>query len=247
MQAPELQLPSRPSPHRGAVTEPRSAALPWARIQAWSGLLFAVFATLHLLNTALAALGPAAYNGMQRAMRPVQHLPLVEGGLILLPLVVHAVAGVARMRKRRGKRAPASRRARLHRYAGYFLLAVMAGHVFATRGPDWFYGIYPEFEGLAFTFQVLPQFFFVYYPILALAGLCHLVIGVPLALGVVGWPVPMRLRRGPALWLPLALAGALLVLGVAGLGGLLGDVPDQSSHPFARKVVALTQPLLGNP
>lgn len=213
-----------------------TVAARWARVQALSGLTFSVFATLHLVNTMLGALGPGAYNAFQRALRPIYQSPAVELGLILVPLVVHIFASVTRMRMRRGSSPASAPRTRAHRYAGYFLLTFVFGHIAATRLPPLIRGAYPEFEGVAYTFQWMPGWFYPYYTLLALAGLVHAAIGVPLALSILGVRVPMTLRRGPAFWAPLAIAGALLVLGVAGLGGLLFPVADMATHPYSRLV-----------
>jgi len=70
------------------------------RVQAASGLVFFLFASLHLLNTALGALGPDACNGFQRSLRRVYQHPALELGLVLAPLVVHVAASVACMRGR---------------------------------------------------------------------------------------------------------------------------------------------------
>jgi hypothetical protein len=52
----------------------------WGRIQAASGLVFAAFAGLHLLNQWLAPLGPAVYDGFQAAARRVYQQPALELG-----------------------------------------------------------------------------------------------------------------------------------------------------------------------
>ncbi len=217
----------------------------WARIQAGSGLVFLAFALLHLLNTALAALGAGPYNAFQRRLRPVYQYPAIEIGLILLPLLVHVVAGVARMRMRKGVRAATSLRVRSHRYAGYVLLAFVFGHIAATRGPALLRGVYPEFEGVAYTFQAWPYWFYPYYAALPLAGVLHAAIGAPLALGVFGVKVPAPLRRGVGFWLPVSVAALAVLLGWAGLGGLLHPLSDMSQHAFARLLQDLSAQLTG--
>jgi succinate dehydrogenase/fumarate reductase cytochrome b subunit len=207
------------------------------RIQAASGLIFAVFGGLHLLNTVLAAFGPATYNAFQRALRPIYQDPRVEVGLVLVPLAVHAAASIARMRGRRAKtHARPSLKVRAHRYAGWFLLAAMAGHVTATRGPALLRGAYPEFEGVAFTFQFMPFFFYPYYALLALAGALHALIGLGVALPRLGVRVPALLQRGRGAQLALAAACAAVLVGVAGLGGMLFPLDDLARHPFALAV-----------
>ena len=120
------------------------------RTQALSGLLFSVFLVVHLLNTALAALGPQTYDGFQRAARAgYQFAPLEM--LVLGALLVHVGCGVARMAQRRGQpKAPVSAETRAHRWSAYFLLTFFVGHIVATRGASFFYGVFPgSFETLA--------------------------------------------------------------------------------------------------
>ena len=50
-----------------------------ARVQAGTGVVFATFLALHLVNTMLGALGPAVYDGVQRVLRLYYQLLPVEG------------------------------------------------------------------------------------------------------------------------------------------------------------------------
>ena len=223
-------------PARGA-SRARISTRTWARVQAASGLVFAAFGTLHLINLATAMLGPAAYNGMQRFMRPVQHFPPVEVLLIIVPVLVHVVAAVMRIRARPSRGAPQKNRTlRWHRYAGYFLALFIAGHIGATRLPAIIYGIYPEFEGVAFTFQFIPQYFYPYYTLLTLAGLVHLAVGLPLALRTLGMRAPSPLRIGRRFWLPVGATALILLGGLAGLSGHLFPVADLGDIPYAQLV-----------
>jgi succinate dehydrogenase/fumarate reductase cytochrome b subunit len=114
----------------------RAAALRerrWGRIQATSGLVFLAFAALHLVNQWLALLGPAAYDGFQRATRGLYQQPLLEQALVMGPLVLHVVAALRRLRLRGVFGRGGSWRMRLHRLTGYFLLLVIFGHIAAVR------------------------------------------------------------------------------------------------------------------
>jgi succinate dehydrogenase/fumarate reductase cytochrome b subunit len=206
----------------------------WARIQAASGLVFLGFLVGHLLNVALAALGPETFNGVQRTLRVIYQNPWVEVPLVLGSLGVHVTAGIVRMRMRRGTSGKLPTATRVHRLAGLFLLVSVFGHIAATRLPSVLRDVYPEFEGVAFTFDLVPWFFYPYYPLLGLAGVLHGLLGVRVALGVLGVKLPQALRRGPGLWFPIAASAILVTLGVAALGGLLFEFPDPSEHPFAR-------------
>jgi succinate dehydrogenase/fumarate reductase cytochrome b subunit len=211
------------------------------RIQAASGLAFAVFASLHLVNTMLAALGAGAYNGFQRALRPVYQFPAVEIGLLAVPLVVHVGAGVARWRerRRRGSAAPrAGLRTRLHRASGLVLLVFVWGHVAATRGPSLLAGVHPEFEGLAFSVQWLWTFV-PYYALFALAGLYHTANGTLVALAAFGVRAPAARLRGPRFWGPLGAGAALLLLGIAGIAGWLHPIGESWRGPYAEFVARI--------
>ncbi len=211
-----------------------------AKVQAVSGLIFSLFLVLHLVNTALAAQGEAAYNGFQRALRPIYQSPVIEVSVVLTPLVVHIVAGIMRVRARRklGHKPDAhvALRTRLHRYSGYFLALFVFGHIAATRLPGLLRGAYPEFMGVAYTFQLAPYYFYPYYSLLALAGLYHMLHGSQLAFGIMGVRVPNLLRKGPGFWVPTTAIATFVMLGVAGVGGLLFSIPDASHYPYPRFV-----------
>jgi hypothetical protein len=204
------------------------------QVQALSGATFALFLAVHLANQAVATLGASRYDGLQHAARQAYQTPAVELLLVLLPLVVHVVAAVVRLVKFRVPASTGPWRVRLFRYAGRFLLLVIVGHVLATRGPAWS-GVVPEglsFSGLAFTFQFLPAVFWPYYLVLGLAGVVHLVQGVSTAVRVVGGPS----QSDTTFWVTVAVAGALVALGVFALGGALFDVGQPETSAYARWV-----------
>ena len=137
---------------------------------------------------------------------------LLEVLLVLGPLLLHVGTAVARMWKRR-KAAPVevSWRARLHRWSGRFLLVFFVGHVVATRGPSLVSGVFPGFEGVAFTFRWVPAYFGPYYLLLALTGWYHLVHGLSVALPLFG----VRVLQPRAVFLSLVSVGSIaLVVGV---------------------------------
>ncbi|NNE17715.1 MAG: hypothetical protein HKN10_04470, partial [Myxococcales bacterium] len=132
-----------------------------SRIQSISGLLFSLFALVHLSNTALAVLGPDLYNGFQSSVRSVYQWPLLELALVAT-LVVHIGSGVLRMRGRRGSKAKPPLRLRLHRYAAYYLAIFVFGHMAATRLPALLADAPPFFGGVSFSLHYMPWFFYPY-------------------------------------------------------------------------------------
>jgi succinate dehydrogenase/fumarate reductase cytochrome b subunit len=207
----------------------------WARVQAGSGLVFAGFAGVHLANQWLASLGPAAYDGFQAAARGVYQHPVAELTLVAAPLLVHVVAGVRRMRLRGLRRRPGGWRMRLHRLTGYLLLAVIFGHVLATRGPSLAYDFFPGFAGVSFSLWWLPGVFYPYYALFGASALYHGINGTLLALHALGLRADTSIpggRRG--LWLPVGLGSALLVLALLALGGQLFPIADPTQNDYAR-------------
>jgi hypothetical protein len=206
------------------------------QVQAVSGAVFAVFLAVHLVNQALAVLGPAGYDAAQGATRAVYQAPAVELFLVAAPLVVHLAAALARLFFFRVPVTVGPWRTRAFRLAGRFLLLVIVGHVVATRGASWSGAVPqgPRFEGLAFTFQWLPLVFWPYYLLLALAGLLHLTHGLAVATRLMGRPV----LGGWGFWAVTTVGGALLVAGLIALGSGHFDVGDPMTSAYARWVQA---------
>ncbi len=206
----------------------------WGWVQAVSGLIFLIFASAHLMNQMLAAAGPEVYNGLQRWLRVFYQHPLLELSLVGLPLLVHVVAGLRRMALRGVRGRGGGWRMRLHRVTGYFLLAVIFGHIAAVRGPSLFLGFFPQFEGVSFSLWWLPTYFYVYYTLLGLSGIYHGINGALLALRILGVRSGPALTRGWSFWLPTGVAMALLVVGLLGFGGILFDIADPTQNEYAR-------------
>jgi succinate dehydrogenase/fumarate reductase cytochrome b subunit len=206
----------------------------WGRIQAASGLAFAAFAAVHLLNQWLAPLGPEAYDGFQAAARAIYQHPAVELALVALPLLVHVVAGLRRMRLRgvRGRRG--GWRMRLHRITGYALLAVIFGHVLAVRGPSLVYGFFPGFAGVSFSLWWMPGWFYLYYTLFGASALYHGINGTLLALHALGLRSSTSIPGGRlGLLAPVGLGSALLVLALLAFGGRLFPIADPRENPYA--------------
>jgi len=217
-----------------------NADLKWLRVQAVSGAVFSLFLFMHLANQALAVLGAPGYDETQQAMRRVYQAPVLELVLVAVPLVVHVASAVVQLMRRPKGTTPLSWRVRLHRSSGRFLLLVIIGHVVATRGASLLYATFPGFHGIAFTFQWVPAYFWLYYTALALCGWYHLVHGLSTAGAVLRWPGVAVLQR-PLVFRGAVVVGAVaLVVGVLALGGVLVDVGDPASSEYARLVLRLT-------
>lgn len=176
------------------------------RAQGGSALLFSVFLSEHLLNTAVASFGENAYNSFQRYFRSYYQHPLLES-LLLGSLTVHLSASllrrallVARSTRQRGASTTTAGAnnavtantttpwtSTLHILTGYFLALIIGGHVYFCRK-----GVPPEYEGLSFLLRhpSLRWLFTPYFASFAVAGLYHMLIGFPSALrlsGLLSW------------------------------------------------------------
>lgn len=215
------------------MNDPRDHRL--VRIQALSGLVFAIFLSLHLVNVMASVLGPGVYDAFQVRIRPIYQFPLVEVGVLLAALVTHMVAGIMRLRRR-----PRSRdfgklplRTRMHRLSAYFLLVFVLGHFAATRMPSLLDEVWLGFAGLSFTLSWQPAYFYPYYLLLGLCGLYHGSYGTYLALRALGVRLPSITRLRARVYVPLAAAALLVVLGLLSMGGLLYPIEDPREAAYA--------------
>ncbi len=204
---------------------------PIIRIQAISGLVFAVFLVLHLANMCAALFGQAAYDGFMSAMRWYYQSPLVELSAVLGAATVHMGAAVVRISQRRARaksKTNASWRVRLHRYSGYYIMAAFFGHVIATRVPG-LLGHPADFSFVNFSLTYAGVFFYPYYFLFALSGLYHLTHGTVVALRIVGARLPkwMTAPRSRAFWTWTVACSLMALFGVLAIGGQLYS-PDQA-------------------
>lgn len=211
------------------------------QIQAVTGLIFALFLTLHLANTWLATLGAGVYDGVQGLLRQFYQFTPFEA-LILAALSVHLVTGLLRIVTE--PRRELTARSRWHRYSGLFLLVFIAGHVTAVRGSSWFYGVYPEFAGLAFSIAAVPAYFYPYYFLLGVAGLYHMLNGVGIAAGRLGFNrLPTLSTR--VLARATMVGSVLTLLALGGFGGWYYDVGNVQESDFAVLTTGIAREVLG--
>jgi hypothetical protein len=178
----------------------------------------------------LASLGQGTYDGYQRAVRGYYQFPVVEIVAVLGAALAHMAAGALRIlgRRRRARlaRSPGAAgaqptlRVRLHRWSGYYLTAVFAGHVVATRAPG-LLGHPADFSFLTFSLRQLPGFFYPYYALFVVSGVYHLAHGLLVALRVfkVRLPGAATAPRSTPFWAVAGLGSAAGLVAVLALGG----------------------------
>ncbi len=211
---------------------------PNSKLQRWqaiSGLIFAIFALLHLSTHLFAPGGRELYAQVQGVMRLVYQTAIIEI-VFALALVVHIACGVmsARRRKKSGRaKAPLPARARWHRRSGWFLAIFILGHILATRGLNLWKEVDVGFDALSFAYWWSPAYFYPYYAGLGLLGLYHVVHGSMVACGRLGLRWPRWATRGPGFWLPVCAFGLGLVLAFLAFDGRLFEIPDPRKNDYA--------------
>ena len=205
----------------------------WRRVQAASGLTFALFLLAHLTNTLFALGGAGAYDGVQGSLRAVYQLPAVEILLLGLVLPAHITAGIARARlRRRSGRGTAGPVVRMHRLAGWLLVVVVYWHAAAVRLPALLFDAPPRFSGVSFALHWLPAWFYPYYFVLALAGFYHLFVGGALALSRFGMRVRAPTQR--AATITTACGAIIFACALLAFGGVLFELADPFASDYAR-------------
>lgn len=190
-----------------------------AKVQALSGLAFAIFLGMHLATTVSAAGGPASYDGTLASLRAIYRAhPVVEFLLIGTSAAVHIACAILQIVRRR-KSGPHPRppwRLRLHRWAGYFLMLAIVGHVYATRVMPALGGGRADYSYLAFSVIAWPYFINPYYFALGLAGATHFGLGLGFAAQALApaafSPVVKQVSIGVAV-----TTGILVFAGVTGI------------------------------
>lgn len=206
--------------------------------QAITGLFFLTFLLIHLANTWLASFGSEAYDGAQKVLRTVYQHPVIEI-MLLAAIGLHIVVGVLRRLREKGQ--ATTGRAKWHRITGYGLTVVIGGHILAVRGSSWFYGVYPEFAGLAFSIDYAPWYFFPYYFLLATGGFYHGINGAGIALSrlKIGRTLNFRSLNYNALTRATFAAGLATLLALLGFAGIWTDTGDPYSSEFAQLTLRL--------
>ena len=200
-----------------------------AKIQAISGLCFALFLVLHLATTISGVGGPSTYDGTLVSLRSIYRAyPIVEFLLIGASAAVHITCGILQIVRRRktGPHPKPPFRLRLHRWSGYFLMLVIVGHVFATRvmtsgGADYSY--------LAFSVLNWPVFINPYYFALGLAGSIHFGLGLGFAASTLA---PRYFNSSAAKRASVAVAASLGVLVMIGVTGIIAGADKADASRF---------------
>lgn len=212
-----------------------SARGKWVRVQAASGVAFAIFLSLHLANTASAIISAGSYDAFLTVARQFYQRAFVEIGLVFGALILHVAVSLALAWDRKKSTPPLE--LRLHRYSGVILVAFVFTHALATRGVAVFKGLHVAGEYVSFTLVNWPLLFFPYYALLFSAGACHLLIGLRLALSRLGLAHALS-RKFVYFALPLTLG--LGLFGIAALGGQLRpiSIPDRAAYErYAESIV----------
>lgn len=193
------------------------------RLRNWSGLVLAVFVSLHLINHSAGLISLAAAEQTRELLASVWRSP---PGTILLytALLVHFALALMSLYRRTTLRMPLWEGAQL--WLGLSILPLLSGHIAATRG-KWAQGEFVDYATVAGGLAADPWLIAKQLLIMAIVWM-HLLVGLHY------W---LRLRRRyrrvlPALY-PLALFIPLLaVLGFASVGSAIDETPSAPVYGY---------------
>lgn len=151
------------------------------KIQRLSALIFSVFLAVHLAAVAASLFGAGTFDrALELSRKLYGRLPveIALGGALL----AHAAASLV-LWWRRPPDLPRPLTAQLQTYAGFALLAFIAGHVAFMRVAPAFEGFQADYLYLWTAFEIWPTLFVPYYLALAAAGAFHLAYGLRFYLG----------------------------------------------------------------
>jgi signal transduction histidine kinase len=174
-----------------------------ARLHRYSGAVLGVFVAVHLVNHLLLLRSPAAHIAMMASLRLAYRWPPAEA-LLLVCVLIQAVTGFMRLRKRAAGAPPPGLAVRAVRLAGLYLLYFLPIHTLAVLGARGALKLDTNLYFAAAGLHLWPfSLYFAPYYVLAVAAVClHLGGAMAPRLGVRSLPA----RRG-----------ALLLAGTAGI------------------------------
>jgi len=213
-------------------------------LQAASGIAFASFLALHLLNALFANTGQGAYDEVLRVFRIFYQHPLIEPTLIFSSLLVHSGLGISqviiRWKRQREIRSSSFRlpiSLLLHRWSGYVLLSLVGSHVAMTRLPSVLSSSNPSssFAHIGWHLESHPWIFLPYYLLLSSAGVIHAALGTARAMEILfswsGW------RRNRGATVCAATMASLAIVGCASaVFAFRGSFFPVSIDPGSRRI-----------
>jgi len=210
-----------------------------SKIQVISGGIFGSFLGLHLLNSLSAVAGEAIYNDLMNLFRKYYQRQFVEPVILGAAAVHMVVSGIKIYRRWKrgsqvGDNGTVSKQSQtkedqattsswyhnltplqLHRYSGYFLTAVIVGHVAAVRLPYFVNGHLVDMSFVSFSIDNWPYIFYPYYIMFSALGLYHMTYGTIQGMKIIVGKNPTWLSpRNMAFKLFVGIGAATLMAGV---------------------------------
>ena len=198
------------------------------KLQHGSGLVIGVFLGMHFLTTLAIHLGGVErFNSAQLFFRRIyQHVAFES--ILLLSIVVHSFLSAKKLLATKNLRSKLT----WHRLSGIYLLMTVGMHLTATR----FLGYHLKGEGVSMTMVHMPAIMPIYYTLMALSGLVHLVVGLQYAAVTFNLPSLRAAAKSSALKAGAVAVGLGLVWAILKLWGIgpFGPLPyDPYANDYA--------------
>jgi len=213
------------------------------KLQAASGLTFATFLFLHLINSISSHKGQVFYDTVQSKFRLYYQNPFVEIVIVLGSLLIHSISNIILFYLRNVNK-PAlssSSEGKYQRYTGLVLAVIVGFHATFTRILPYLHGQVSDFQSVSFTVEVLPILFYPYYIFYGINGIYHLSHGFLQSTQVLGlrngnW---VKETRSISFKIFIIIASLAIISAIMAFGGIYYSDINRSKYPEFRKEFGL--------
>jgi adenylate cyclase len=192
------------------------------RLRLWSGLVIALFVTMHLLNHAFGVLSLEAMDEARPYLTAVWWNPVLVAALYA-SLAAHFGLALLSLYRRRSLRMPRAEALQLG--AGLMIPLLLAGHVMSTRGANALTGLDPTYQYVMLQLWS-NDWLRIKQPLLILIVWTHVLVGLHMWLRALSRHSEWYSRWLPALFALAVLLPAMSLLGYGRAGLEILDVAN---------------------
>jgi len=215
------------------------------KMQAASGLVFATFLFLHLINSISSHKGQVFYDTVQSKFRLYYQNPFVEIVIVLGSLLIHFLSNILLFYLRnenKPEKIPDSKlssgsASKYQRYSGLVLAVIVGLHATFTRILPYLHGQIADFQTVSFTVEIFPIIFYPYYIFYGINAIYHLSHGFLQSTQVLGLRTGNWVKETQSISFKIfvAIASLAIISAVMAFGGIYYSDINRSKYPEFRK------------
>jgi len=203
-----------------------------------SGLAFATFLFLHLINSISSHKGQAFYDTVQSKFRLYYQNPFVEIVIVLGSLLIHFLSNILLFYLRNvNKIADSGSASKYQRYSGLVLTVIVGFHATFTRILPYLHGQIADFQTVSFTVEIFPIIFYPYYIFYGINAIYHLSHGFLQSTQVLGLRTGNWVKETQSISFKIfvVIASLAIISAVMAFGGIYYSDINRSKYPEFRK------------